>query len=151
MLQDLLNENTIQVHKDCKDWEEAVYIAGKILLEEKCIEERYINAMVEVIKNHGPYVVIAPGVALLHARPEDGVSKVCMSLIVCQGGVSFGNEEKDPVHLVFAFGAVDNTMHLRALSQMMTLLNDEEAILNLKNALSVEDAVSTLSKSIGIS
>ena len=45
------------------------------------IEERYIDGMIETVKNLGPYIVIAPGVALPHARPEDGVIEPSMSLV----------------------------------------------------------------------
>jgi mannitol operon transcriptional antiterminator len=148
MLQDLLNEHTIKIVNQCNDWKEAIIIAGEMLLEQELVERGYIDAMVQGINEHGPYVVIAPGIALVHARPEDGVKEVCMSLLICQGGVSFGNGEKDPVELVFAFGAVDNNQHLRALSQMMTLLNNEHAIQQLKTATTAEDALSVLLKSV---
>lgn len=108
------------------------------------MEEQYITAMTQVIKEHGPYVVITPGIALVHARPEDGVQEVCMSLLVCREGVSFGNTEKDPVHLIFAFGAVDDNQHLKALSQLMTLLNDEACIHKLRSSSSVAEVLAVL-------
>ena len=148
MLDDLLTEQTVKIMNQCTEWEKAVKEAGYMLLEKDTVEKSYIDAMVQAIKEHGPYIVIAPGIALVHARPEDGVKEVCMSLLVCPEGVSFGNKEKDPVNLVFAFGAIDNNQHLRALSQMMTLLNDEPAIKQLKSASTVEEALSVLRESI---
>lgn len=41
-----------------------------------CIKESYIDAMVNTVKNMGPYIVIAPGIAMPHAAPEDGVLKL---------------------------------------------------------------------------
>lgn len=148
MLQDLLHEQTVDVLHQCSGWKEAIKNAGNMLMREGVVEQRYVEAMIRAIEEHGPYVVIAPGIALVHARPEDGVNEVCMSLLVCPEGVPFGNPEKDPVQLVFAFGAVDDNQHLRALSQMMTLLNDEDAIKQLKSSLSVKDALNVLRESV---
>ncbi|WP_249316705.1 BglG family transcription antiterminator [Bacillus sp. FJAT-50079] len=148
MLDDLLTEQTIKIIDQRIEWENAVKEAGSMLLEKDYVKKSYIDAMVQAIKEHGPYSVVAPGIALVHARPEDGVKEVCMSLLVCPKGVSFGNPEKDPVNLVFAFGAIDNNQHLRALSQMMTLLNDEPAIKQLKMAVTVQEVLSVLKESI---
>ena len=58
-------------------WEDAVRAAGRMLLDCGAVEERYIEAMVETAKDLGPYIVIAPGIAIPHARPEDGAKDVC--------------------------------------------------------------------------
>jgi len=148
LLQDLLNEQSVQVVHRCSDWEEAVKIAGNMLHETGAVEERYVSAMIRAIDEHGPYMVVAPGIALVHARPEDGVREVCMSLLICREGVVFGHRDKDPVHLIFAFGAVDDHQHLRALSQLMTLLNDEGCIRQLRSSLSASEALGILKKCV---
>lgn len=148
LLQDLLNEQSVQVVHRCIDWEEAVKIVGNMLHETGAVEKRYVSAMIRAIDEHGPYMVIAPGVALVHARPEDGVREVCMGLLICREGVSFGHRDKDPVHLIFAFGAVDDHQHLRALAQLMTLLNDEGCIRQLRSSLSASEALGILRKCV---
>lgn len=151
VLLDLLNEHSVQVVQQCPSWQEAVKTAGKMLHETGAVEERYVSAIIRAIDEHGPYMVIAPGIALVHARPEDGVRKVCMSLLICRKGVSFGQKDKDPVHLIFAFGAVDDLQHLRALSQLMTLLNDKACIDQLRSSISVTEALHILQKCLATS
>jgi PTS system ascorbate-specific IIA component len=58
--------------------------------------------MRRVLQELGPYAVIAPGIALLHARPDDGVLAPCLALITLSRAVEFGSEQNDPVDLVFA-------------------------------------------------
>jgi PTS system ascorbate-specific IIA component len=146
VLLDLLNEQSVRVVQRCPGWEEAVKIAGRLLQQSGAVEERYVSAMIRAIDEHGPYMAVAPGIALVHARPEDGVREVCMSLLICREGVSFGRRDKDPVHLIFAFGAVDDRQHLRALSQLMTLLNDAPCIEQLRSSVSAAEAVRVLRK-----
>ncbi|MGQ9666990.1 MAG: PTS sugar transporter subunit IIA [Anaerolineae bacterium] len=141
MLADLLTERTVRVGVEAKDWQEVVDIAGRLLLDDGSIEPSYIDAMREVIQSLGPYVVIAPGVALLHGRPQHGVKRICMSLVVLKTPVKFGHPENDPVTLAFALGGVDERSHLDALAQLATLLSDEKAASQLRSARSVEEVL----------
>lgn len=146
MLTELLTDKTVEVTESCLTWEQAVQKAGALLLASDGTEERYTQAMMDAIYKHGPYMVMTTGVALLHARPQDGVKKVCMSLQIIKSGVPFGHKERDPVDLVFAFGAIDTSSHLLALTQLMNLLNDEGLLTELRRSLSIEEALETIQK-----
>lgn len=148
MLTDLLTTETIIVENNCDSWEAAVERGGKLLENINATEHQYTEAMKKSIKENGPYVVIAPNIALLHARPEDGVKKVCMSLQIINSGVSFGHEGRDPVKLVFAFGAIDAQSHLSALQQLMELLNNEPLLDKLIGSVDSVEAVSLLNNQL---
>ncbi|ERI95440.1 PTS sugar transporter subunit IIA [Clostridium sp. YIM B02515] len=141
MLKELLNEDTIEANVEVENWEQAVIYGGMIL--EKCgaAQSSYTNAMVDTVKNIGPYIVIAPGVAMPHARPEAGVNKVGMSLITLKKPVAFGNDEYDPVNIVISLCAFDNDSHLNILSNLMNLIEDEKFIELAKKAESKDELV----------
>lgn len=128
VLRDIITEETIKLNIKVKDWEEAVRLGGKLLVNAGAVEERYVEAMVDSVKKIGPYIVILDGVAMPHARPEDGACKVGMSILTLKDPIEFGNEENDPVKLVISFCAIDSESHLKALSQLMVLLEDEDAV-----------------------
>ncbi|MDN5342012.1 PTS sugar transporter subunit IIA [Oceanotoga sp. DSM 15011] len=128
MLLELLNEKNIKSCIKAKNWEEVVDESGKILLNQNLITENYIEAMKESIRKNGPYVVIADGIALLHARPEDGVKKLCMGLITLKEPVNFGNKDHDPVKVAITLGAIDNDQHIQAMRELMNVLMQENAI-----------------------
>ncbi len=139
VLSDLLKENTIQIVEQLPDWEEAVKVAANPLLESGAIESSYIEAMITNIKTLGPYVVIGPEIAIPHARPELGVNEVGMSFLKLNQPVHFLNDEKYPVRLIFCIAAVDNTTHLKALSQLTKLLSDNNNVALLKEIESTEN------------
>ena len=62
----------------------------------------------------------------LHARPENGVKKISMSLITLKKPVNFGSGINDPVKLVITLAAIDNESHLNALGELMELLMSED-------------------------
>ncbi len=134
VLRDIITEETIKLNIEANNWEEAVRIAGGLLVKTEAVEEKYVEAMVSSVKELGPYIVIADGIAMPHARPESGALKVGMSLITLKNPVEFGDEECEPVKLIIAFSAVDSSTHLKALSQLMVLLEDEDAIDKILNS-----------------
>lgn len=148
MLKDLLTAETVVVEYNCESWERAVERGGELLENINAIDHSYTKAMKKSILDNGPYVVIAPHVALLHARPEDGVKEVCMSLQIIRSGVSFGYEKRDPVKLVFAFGAIDSQSHLSALQKLMELFNNEMLLDKLKNVQNTDAAVALLNNQL---
>lgn len=133
-LSDLIIAKTIRLKVEASNWEEVVDKAGEPLLELKAIEPRYITAMKDVIKHCGPYMVIWPGVALLHARPDEGVNCLSMSLVTLKKPVAFGLADKDPVYIAIVLGAVNNNSHLNALYELNALMQKPFIIESLRNA-----------------
>lgn len=128
MLLDLLTEDRILTKVKASDWRELVRISGGVLVRDGLVEEKYIDAMIGSIEKNGPYVVLTDGFALLHARPEDGVKEICMSLVTLDEPVEFGHKDFDPVKVAIAFGAVDNQQHLQALQELMKVLMIEGSV-----------------------
>ncbi|WP_432718792.1 BglG family transcription antiterminator [Pectinatus frisingensis] len=147
LLKDLLTKETIKLNVDVKNWEESVRIGGELLENINAIQASYTNAMINAVKELGPYMVIAPGIAMPHARPESGVKKVGMSFITLKEPVNFGNIENDPVYIVICLCATDQNTHLRALSDLVKLLNNEDNVKNILNARD-SDVVLKMMKSL---
>ena len=145
MLDAYLTRNVIQLNVEVEDWEGAVRAGGKLLLDSgKCAPE-YVDAMVRTVKEMGPYMVLAPGLALAHARPEDGTIEVGLSLVTLQTPVAFGSKVNDPVDLVISFCAVDQQSHVDVLKALARFLRDEENQQLLKNAETVDEVLAAFS------
>jgi len=134
MLDELLQEECIQLKDQVSDWKEAIRIASEPLLKNQSISDLYVQAMISNVEENGPYIVIAPMVALPHARPEQGVNRVGMSLLRLKQPVSFSEKQVREAQLIIVLAAVDNETHLQALSQLSTLLSEEGNIDRLIDA-----------------
>ncbi|MGI1690430.1 BglG family transcription antiterminator [Thermoanaerobacter uzonensis] len=141
VLKDLLTKDTIKLNVEAKDWEEAVKIGGELLVKNGFAEPQYVDAMINTVKEIGPYIVIAPGIAMPHARPEAGAKKIGMSLITLKNSVNFGNKENDPVKIVVSLCAIDHSSHLKALSELVELLGDEKFVTILTKAQRKEEVL----------
>lgn len=136
-LEDLLNRSLMQNTKETLTWEEAIELASQPLLNQEYISEAYIEAMISKVKEIGPYIVLAPLVAIPHARPEDGANKLGISLLRSKEPINFDFEgEIKPVKLIFVLSAVNNTSHLEVLEELSYLLEDQK---NIDSMIEEED------------
>lgn len=147
-LLDLLNEKTIKLNAEAADWLQSINLAGELLVDIGAISPSYVDAMVKLVEKFGPYIVVAPGIALAHARPEDGVKRMCMSLVRLASPVEFGSEANDPVDLIFAFGAVDKNAHIQVLKDLATFLQHKEATTALRQCKSAGEVEKLIKKYI---
>lgn len=146
MLGDLLTLSTIKVNMECSDWKEAIGVGTGMLVEGGAIEEEYYDVIMDNFKKFGPYMVVAPGIVLSHARPENGVSRLAMSLVILKNPIEFGSKLNDPVKLIITLAAPDNLSHLKALSQLMELFMNSEDMSLMFKASSIEDVIKIINK-----
>ena len=125
MLKDVLTRDCISLNVKAKDWEEAVRYGGAMMQCLGMVEGRYTEAMLRTVREMGAYIVIAPGLAMPHARPEDGAKRVGSVILTLAEPVAFGNPDYDPVRVVVFLCAVDKVQHLKVLSDLMVLFEDD--------------------------
>lgn len=123
IIRELLPKSRMKNVDKVNNWEEAIKVASEPLLEEGIVEEKYIQAMINSVNKNGPYIVLKDFFALPHAKAGEGVNKQGMSLLTLDEEVDLkGNSVK--VFMVLA--AADSNSHLEALSDLSTLLMDDE-------------------------
>ncbi len=146
MLADYIDSSMIKLQVKAESWQDAVRLGGELLLSAGKCEQRYVDAMVEAVETMGPYMVLAPGLALAHARPEDGVLELGMSVITLETPVEFGSELNDPVSLIISFGGVDKESHIGMLQALAKFLMVEENQAFLRQATSVNEVMDSFAK-----
>jgi PTS system ascorbate-specific IIA component len=135
----LLSAGTVQAQVDVDSWSDAVTHCGGLLIEAGICASSYVQAMVQAVRDLGPYIVVAPGVAMPHARPEQGVVRPGVAIVTLATPVAFGNNANDPVDVVIAFAAVDKIAHLSTLQSIAALLIDEAALSKVRAAASDDE------------
>lgn len=144
MLDVLLTEKTVQVRSRVGDWEEAIRAASNPLVADGSVTGGYVQSMIDNVKTLGPYIVIVPQIAIPHARPEQGVKRLAMSMLCLENPVSFSDKEEHQVRLVIVLAAIDHEQHLQALSQLITLLADEDKVVQIMSASTSEEVLSVV-------
>ncbi len=134
----VFDERFVQVVDEALSWEDAIRASGKLLLSEGKIDESYIDAMVQNVHELGPYIVLAPRVAMPHARPEDGVHDRGISVVALREPTKFSDDPAHSVSLIICLAAVDSNSHLELLQTVSSWLADEAVLNELIAAESTE-------------
>ena len=146
MLSELLTKEYIRISDEKMDWQAAIRQAAKPLLDHEKIEESYIQAMIKKVQDYGAFIHIGKGIALPHARPEDGVNKIGMSLLKVTQPICLLDDPAHEVQLFICLAAVDNETHLRALSSLTKILSNKEYLNQLLQAQTIEEILNVIEK-----
>ena len=148
MLKNLLNTEVVQVVEQGqrtggKRWA----ISCRPLIENGSYRNR-VMLMRSIARTTliGPYYVVGPGIAMPHARPEEGANKLSLALTLIPSGVNFDADENDPVKLLIVLAATDSTSHIEAISQLAKLFDNEKDIQAILMAKTTQDILSVIAR-----
>ncbi|CDZ85190.1 PTS system L-ascorbate-specific transporter subunit IIA [Citrobacter koseri] len=142
-LRDSLAENkSIRLNAEASTWQEAVKIGVGLLVEADVVEPRYYQAILDGVERFGPYFVIAPGLAMPHGRPEEGVKKTGFALVTLKTPMVFNHEDNDPVDILITLAAVDARAHQEdGIMQIVNLFEDEANFDRLRACRTEQDVL----------
>lgn len=146
MLKTWLTDTTILMRENVEDWQQALALCAGPLLEANVITPDYVNAIVRQHHKLGPYYVLAPGLAMPHARPEEGAKALGLSLLKLEHGVSFGAGEFDPVDVIIMLAAPDKHSHIATISSLAELFSSDEDLAKLHQAATLEEIKTIISR-----
>jgi len=146
MLTEWINEDNIRLINRAENWHNAVELAVQPLIDQGAVERRYLQAIFAMHEQIGPYYVLGEGIAMPHARPEEGVIRTALSLVIVEEGVEFGSEDNDPVYIIFALSAVDSNSHIDMIASLSRFFCDEHAVETLRLAKDKQQVLDIISQ-----
>ncbi|WP_010233158.1 BglG family transcription antiterminator [Clostridium arbusti] len=145
-LSNLLTEEFIQVDVEADTWQQAIEKASENLLEKGYINNNYIKSMIKNVEQNGPYFVISEGFAIPHSVIDEGSRRLGFNLIRLKNPVVFNAGIYDPIKYLCVINAVDNEKHLKALFNLVNLLQ----IYEFKEALNKAENSKDVAKIIEV-
>jgi PTS system ascorbate-specific IIA component len=143
-LSDALSAAAIALNESQPNREAVVRRSGELLAAGGRVDPEYTDAMLAALEEFGPYIVLAPGVALAHARPTHAVHGVAFSVLTLDPPVAFGHAENDPVRLVIGMAAPDDESHIEALRQLAELLGNDAQRERLMAATTAQEVLALI-------
>lgn len=133
----ILDESRICIFPDRCSWQNSVRIAGRCLLDNRSIEPKYLDTMITQLQYYGPYMFLTENVLLAHAKPEDGVNCLDVSMALFRESVWFSDSKK--AKIIWVLAAEDQEKHLKILQDILTLTGDSKFLSDIENAKSSAD------------
>ena len=127
-----LSKESIKIDFSAVDWVDAVLESGNLLVKAGVATPDYCNALVEMVKKYGAYMLVTDGVAMPHAQSHKGVIKNGISFLRLKKAVNFPDREDNPISVLIAVAAKDNDSHLQAMARVAEALTNDETVNFLK-------------------
>lgn len=122
----LIANHSIKLNQTATDWKSAIKIGTDLLEASGAIEPRYYDTIISNIEKMGPYIILAPGLAMPHARPEEGVIKTAFALVTLKEPIYFEGED-DPVYVLITLAGSDSDQHMQGLMEITQVLDDPDS------------------------
>ncbi|AAO07988.1 PTS sugar transporter subunit IIA [Vibrio vulnificus] len=124
--QSLIENNSIKLQAQASNWRDAIKIGTDMLIASGAIEPCYHDAIISSVEELGPYICIAPNLALPHARPENGVNRTAFALVTLETPIYFEGED-EPVDVLITLAGSSSDEHMEGLMEVTQVLDDEES------------------------
>jgi PTS system ascorbate-specific IIA component len=148
LLNKIIENKVFSFEEGFNTWQEALYAAGKPLIKEGYCELQYIDAVVACVEKFGPYIVIAPNIAMPHSTEgAEGVNKTTIGFMKTEKPVHFDLEDPErDARLFFTLVSANHDEHLENMMALSTMLMNEEIVEELLLSKSVEDLAAIADK-----
>lgn len=131
MNKSLLADDYIQIAEKVSDWKNAIILAAQPMIAHGDIVPKYVDAMIQTVNELGSYIVIAPNIALPHARGAGNVMHNSISLLKLKQPVYFSDDEDSRATIILPIACKENEDHLAMLAAIAEMFQDEELISKL--------------------
>ena len=145
-----LQASMIKLNQDVPTRDQAIRMAGQLLVDSGCVESEYVDSM--IARNNDVSTYMGNFIAIPHGT-DDGkkfIKKTGISVVQIPMGVDFSDpdtEGEQLVTVVFGIAGLNNE-HLNILSQIAIFCSDVSNVAKLADAQSPQEIIDLL-KEVG--
>lgn len=141
-MSNLVNEQLVNLNVKVDTWQQALEESCRSLMENNFVSRKYLDLLIDVVNETGPYFILLEGFALPHVSASDEVKKTGLSITTLNKPIEFENGKK--VKVLFTLACKDNQEHLGMLMKLSTLLQKENFVEKIYAAKTIDEIKSLM-------
>lgn len=143
VLKQIIKEKLYCFHDNFNSWEEAIIKNAQPLIDNNYVDERYPKAIIDCIKEYGPYIILVPNVAMPHSTESaEGVFKTGVSFMKVNKPVKFDeNDEEKNAQLFFMVASENGEQHIRNIQNLCEIFENQELLNGLSKVNNEADLI----------
>lgn len=143
----LLGKNRIFVSNERITFGNALEIGLNILLKDKCIKEKSIYNLKDMVEKFGRYLFIDKRILFCYDKEKENCIKPGITLVVSNEGIKV--DEEEDADILFLLTARNKIEHLKVISELIRLIEKKNflnEIIELKKPEDIKDKIKNLLK-----
>ncbi len=133
------NIDLIELCDKSVSWEEAIDKGVALLVNKDIATPELADKIKESTLQYGPYYVLMPEVALAHTQFGPYNKKVGISLVVFDQPISFSDDPRHQVRVLFTLSATDPNAHMGLIQEFANVMGKEGITEKIKSATTREE------------
>lgn len=126
----------IQIVDQHLSWEAATRMACQPLIDNKIVESRYIDHIIDQMKDPQNYSYLQGKIAIPHALPEMGSLGDGFGFLIAQQYIDFPGH--DHIIIIVPISITRTNLHLRAVNQLVELASNDDLLRKIQRTGSVK-------------
>ena len=132
----LIKPHQLILEHSVTSWKQAIHMASQPLLSEGRIKSSYVEKMIWAVDHLGPYMVILPSIAFVHAAPDDGVMRNGISCLRLKEPLLFGEKKSVDVRVIIVIASL--AKEDMGLIKLIRILEHEDNMQTLFHSNSID-------------
>lgn len=144
----LRDNNSVRLQAEADNWQQAIKIGTDLLVGAGVVLPEYYEAILAGVRRFGPYFLLTPGLAMPHARPEEGVLRNGFALVTLKTPVCFGDKDNDPIDILVTLAACDARTHQEeGIRQIVQLFENPENFQKIRDCRHPQQVLELINQS----
>ena len=141
LLKTFVEKNHYLFAESAKDWRDSIRMSCQPLEADGTLNEKYADEVIACVEEHGPYIVIVPGIAIPHAMENSvGVNRTAIGFMKLEQPVSFDDSDPEKsATLFFTLASEDHDTHIKNMKELFLMLSNEALLEELQQAKGPDD------------
>ncbi len=137
-MEELSLSKHFQIISEDISWQEAIIKAVEPLIKHDDVLDMYKESILANLRRAGSHFIIAPYIILPHARPEQGVNRNAISVLLAKQAIYFEHSQ-EPIKLIIILASQNSISHLQILKKIVGILNGKNSISNILNMTTISE------------
>ena len=137
-MDEFILKNNFQIVADEMKWSDAIRKTIDPLIKGGYVMNKFEKYIFENLIRSGNKFIISPYIILPHARPEQGVNKNAISVLLLKHPVYF-QDSREPIKLIVVLASTDSVSHLIMLRKVAEILNKDDNINGILESETIEE------------
>lgn len=121
---EIISDEAIFINENFATPESAVEFIGNFFVAHHCATQEYAQAMLKVLEKYKTVIVLDDGIAMPHARPEQGALKNQLVFVQLEQSLDFGHSEFDPVRFLIGVVSTGTEQHIQLIQLIGNLVEN---------------------------
>lgn len=130
-LKNIISLDKILIEYNSNDWKESIKKLGKTLVVSNCVDISYIDSLINIVEEHGTYMVIDNMYGIFHANNNNNIFKTSLALMLSKETIRVKDKS---INLILILASKNRHEHLNAIIQFSAIFDNKK---NLEKLISL--------------